>query len=242
MKNIIYFTTLLLIFASITFSQSSIDYQTGTGLTVQPGADISAGQVIINGTYSGGGTINGNQAYVLNLTTFIQGFYNSSSNNMISDTVIICLRNAVSPFAKVDSAKGVLTPNGAGSFIFFNISNGVNYYIVIRHRNSIETWSSLAITFSSGALTYDFTPTANKAYGNNQVQVDNSPIKFAIYSGDVNQDGVVDGTDAGLIDNAAFNFLVGYVPTDVDGNNFVDASDAAIADNNAFNFVTKITP
>jgi hypothetical protein len=242
MKNIICFTTLLFIFASITFSQSVIDYQTGTALTVQPGADISAGQVQINGTYTGGGTINGSIAYALNLTAFIQGFYNSSSNTMVSDTIIIYLRSAVSPYAKVDSAKSVLSNSGAGSFIFFNVTNATNYYVVIKHRNSIETWSSTVQAFLSAAMTYDFTPAANKAYGNNQAQIDSSPIKFGIYSGDVNQDGIVDIIDNGLIDNDSYNFITGYVRTDVNGDNAVDLSDAAIADNNGYNFVIVRRP
>ena len=85
-----------------------MDYQAGTGLTVQPGADVSADIININGTYSGGGTINGGPVYVLNLTAFIEGFYNSSSNTMVSDTIIIYLRKAVSPFAIIDSARSVL--------------------------------------------------------------------------------------------------------------------------------------
>ncbi|MDQ3019143.1 MAG: hypothetical protein M3R36_01020 [Bacteroidota bacterium] len=241
MKAIICFTTILLI-SSIAFSQSVLNYQSGTGVVIQPGADVCADQVVINGTFSGGGTICGSIAYSLNLTAFIQGFYNPSSNSMISDTVTIYLRNATTPFAKKDSAKSVLTASGTGSFIFFNITNGTNYYLVIRHRNSIETWSSSAIAFSAGTLTYDFTPAANKAFGSNQIQVDISPVRFAIYSGDVNQDGVVDLTDGSMIDNDASNFITGYVNTDVNGDNVVDLADATIADNNAFNFVGVIRP
>ena len=161
---------------------------------------------------------------------------------MISDTVTVYLRNANSPFAKIDSAKSVLAQNGEGSFIFFNVTNGTNYYIVLTHRNSIETWSIGGNAFVSGSLIYDFTSSANTAYGSNQIQVDNSPVRFAIYSGDVNQDGVVDGTDAALVDNDAYNFVTGYVATDVNGDYVVDGSDGAIMDNNAFNFVGKITP
>ncbi|MEO6694021.1 MAG: dockerin type I domain-containing protein, partial [Ignavibacteria bacterium] len=95
---------------------------------------------------------------------------------------------------------------------------------------------------ASGSLAYNFTPAANTAYGNNQIQVDISPARFAVYSGDVDQDGVVDATDASLVDNDALNFITGYVMTDVDGNNFVDASDASIVDNNALNFVALSRP
>jgi len=242
MKAIIYFSILMMLFASITFSQSTLDYQTGTGLIIQPGADVCADDVIINGTFSGGGTICGGTAYVLNLTAVIQGFYDASSNLMISDTVSVYLRNATSPFVKIDSAKSVLSPNGEGSFIFFNVTNGTNYYIVLTHRNSIETWSSSGNAFVSGSLIYNFRPAATTAYGSNEIRIDNDPVTYAIYSGDVNQDGNVEAADLALIDNDAFNFVTGYVSTDITGDGIVDASDGAIADNNAFNFVSVARP
>jgi len=242
MKKIIFFTILFLTFKSVTFSQSVLNYQTGTGVVVQPGADICADQVIINGTFSGGGTICGANAYVLNLTALIQGFYNPSFDIMISDTVKVYLRDASFPYALVDSSKNLLSSSGVGTFIFPNAVNATNYYIVLTHRNSIETWSGSGNAFVSGSLTYDFTTAANKAYGDNQIQVDNAPVKFAIYSGDVNQDGVVDGGDGAIIENEAFNFVTGYVNSDVNGDDVVDGSDGAIADNNSFNFIGKIIP
>lgn len=57
-----------------------------------------------------------------------------------------------------------------------------------------------------------------------------------------NQDGTVDATDVSAVDNAAANFLGGYVTTDLTGDNFVDGTDFAIADNNAANFVSLIRP
>ncbi len=242
MKTIICFTILLLINNSISFSQSVMNFQAGTSIEVQSGADISADQVIINGTFSGGGTINGSLVYFLNLNTFIEGFYNSASNTMVSDTLLVYLRNAASPYEIIDSARSVLTPNGIGSFTFFNISIGTNYYMVIKHRNSIETWSSSPVAFASGTLTYDFTSAASAAYGDNQVQVDDSPLRFAIFSGDVNQDGIVDAADLSLVDNDAFNSVSGYVSTDVNGDDFVDASDLSVVDNNAFNGVIVERP
>ncbi|MEO6694724.1 MAG: hypothetical protein ABIY50_08695, partial [Ignavibacteria bacterium] len=85
----------------------------------------------------------------------------------------------------------------------------------------------------------DFTSSAGSAFGSNQKFVKN---KWCIYSGDVNQDGIIDGADAALVDNAAFNFLTGYVSPDVNGDRIVDGSDALITDNNVANFVMKITP
>jgi len=91
-------------------------------------------------------------------------------------------------------------------------------------------------------LSYDFTPTANKAYGSNQVLVDASPVKFGIYSGDVNQEGNVDLTDLLLVYNDAGTFVTGYVKTDVNGDNITDLSDVIITSNNAGKFVVKEIP
>jgi len=154
----------------------------------------------------------------------------------------VYLRNISSPYSKVDSSEFKINSSGSGVFDFGNITNGTNYYIIINHRNSIETWSSGGNSFTAGTMTYSFITAANRAYGNNQIQVDNSPLRYAIYSGDVNQDEIVDGADAGIIDNDAFNFVTGYVNTDLTGDDLVDASDEAIVDNNTFNFVGVIKP
>ena len=91
-------------------------------------------------------------------------------------------------------------------------------------------------------MTYDFTSANTNAYEDNMIQVDASPVNFAIYSGDVNQDGVVDGSDEALLDNDASNFATGYLVTDLNGDEVIDGSDAAIADNNAANFVSVARP
>ncbi len=178
----------------------------------------------------------------INLTSFIEGFYNSVSNNMVSDSVRVYLKNISSPYNTIDSSKGKLSSSGTGAFLFSNAVNGTNYYLIIKHRNSIETWSSAGVAFSAGILSYDFTNALNKAYGNNMKQADASPVRFAFYSGDVNQDGTVDASDNSLVDNAASISQSGYVNTDVTGDDFVDAGDVSIVDNNAFNSVSIVRP
>ncbi|MDQ3019256.1 MAG: PKD domain-containing protein [Bacteroidota bacterium] len=183
-----------------------------------------------------------NSSSSLSLTAFIEGFYNPSSNTMVSDTATVYIRNSSAPYAIVDSSKGILNSSGSGSFYFSNTSNGTNYYIVVKHRNSIETWSNSGNAFTADTLRYNFSSSASSAFGSNQKQIDTSPVLFGIYSGDVNQEGIVDITDLSLIDNDAFEFTTGYVRTDLTGDNFVDLTDLAIADNNAFNFVSIIRP
>ena len=179
---------------------------------------------------------------VLNLTMLVQGFYNPATNTTVQDTVRVYIRNSTNPYAIVDSSTAVFSTTGQATVNFTNITNGVNYYIQVKHRNSLETWSKTAQAFTSGLLNYDFTTAATKAFGDNMKQVDSSPVEFAVYSGDVNKDGTVDATDLSLIDNDATAFAGGYIVTDLTGDDFVDGTDFSIADNNAANFVGVVRP
>ncbi|MBV6477583.1 MAG: hypothetical protein HGGPFJEG_00322 [Ignavibacteria bacterium] len=174
----------------------------------------------------------------------IQGLYDPVADEMLDDTVTVYLRNSISPFAKIDSSRKELYGPGTGQYFSFNnAQNNIPYYVEVKHRNALETWSADPVTFVNENSSIAFSVDAIYAFGNNEIQVDSSPYNvFAFFSGDVNQDGVIDATDAGAIDNDAFNFMTGYVNTDLTGDDVVDATDAAIADNNAFNFVGKVTP
>ena len=160
---------------------------------------------------------------------------------MRGDTITVQIRNFTSPYNVVETVNSFVNSNGEVLLTFLTVTQSVNYYIAVKHRNSIETWSSGAIQFSSNS-SYDFTSGTAQAYGNNQKQIDTSPPEYGIYSGDVNQNGVIDGTDVSLIDNDAFNFETGYINTDLNNTLTVDASDLAIVDNNAYNFVSVQRP
>ena len=176
---------------------------------------------------------------ILSLRSLMEGFYNSIANTIVSDTVKIFLRNITTPHEVVDSSKGILSSSGTGTFNFSKANNATEYYIVFKHRNSLETWSAAGNKFTVDISDYNFTTSSSQAYGNNLILIG---TKYCIYSGDVNQDGVIDGADQSFIDNDSFNFISGYVVTDVNGDNFVDASDLSITDNNSSNFVTIVRP
>ncbi len=178
----------------------------------------------------------------LNLTALIEGFYDNNSNLLISDTLRVYLRNYLSPYVIVDSAKGYLNSSGTGTFNFSKAVNGVNYYLQLKHRNSIETWSDSAKSFVNSNLNIDFTPSVSKAFGNNMIQVDISPVKYAVYNGDINQDAIIDLSDVLLVYNDASIFNTGYINTDVNGDNITDLSDVLITYNNSSNFVGVIRP
>ncbi len=176
---------------------------------------------------------------ILSLKTFVEGLYDVNSTNMIPDSATVILRQSTPPYTIAGSSSTILDNQGSGSFEFMNLSDGTPYYIVVMHRNSIETWSAQPQTFTTGYLQYDFSTSATQAYGGNLEQ---TGFVWAVYSGDVNQDGAVDATDVSMIDNDASNFVSGRTITDLTGDEFVDGSDFSISDNNASNYVSMIRP
>lgn len=182
---------------------------------------------------------------VYNIKATIEGYYNSSSNLMsMKDSVKVYLRKNTTPFAIVDSAKTTLDSAAMTMTCVFNNSASGNYYLELKHRNTIETWSkSGGESFVCGTvMNYDFTNSINKAYGNNLKQTDTSPVNFSIFSGDVNQNGNIDLSDMLLVYNAGASFSTGYKVTDVTGDYIIDLSDLLITHNNSAAFVSIITP
>ena len=74
------------------------------------------------------------------------------------------------------------------------------------------------------------------------INVDASPVKYAVYSGDVNNDGTIDLNDVLSVYNGASVFSTGYVVNDVNGDNIVDLNDILITYNNSAAFVAVARP
>lgn len=175
----------------------------------------------------------------LDLNLLIEGLYNPEINVMTADSVTVYLKSGIAPFETVDSVKDLINNNGSGSFIFANAADSTEYYIVIKHRNTIETWSAVTMSFNQSQMSYDFTVSDSAAYGNNQIL---KGSRYCIYSGDVNKDGAVDAEDTGQIGNSAYQYQSGYKDEDLNGDLVIDATDNVIADNNVGSFISVITP
>ncbi|MBL8006561.1 MAG: hypothetical protein JNJ56_03460 [Ignavibacteria bacterium] len=175
----------------------------------------------------------------LNIKIIPQGFYNTLNSKLNkSDTVRIYLRESVSPFRIADSSKAVIdSVTFQGTFRFF--VNPGSYYIVLNHRNSIETWSNLPFYIDETNYTYDFTTSYSQAYGNNLFF---NGSRYCIFGGDVNQDETVDASDLSSTENDAYISAAGYLKTDITGDNYTDASDVSIVENNAVSNVSSVSP
>lgn len=164
----------------------------------------------------------------------VEGLYYPLFNQMSrKDSLKVYLCESTAPFVKRDSAYSIIDSLSLiGLFKFFNASPG-NYYLVTNHFQSVETWSRAGgeqLTNNGMFANYDFTSSASKAYGNN---LKFKGRKYCIISGDVSQDGFIDGSDFLVIDNDAYNFASErFLPSDLNGDGFADALDMQIGDNN----------
>jgi photosystem II stability/assembly factor-like uncharacterized protein len=194
----------------------------------------------------------GSPTTVVSAKFFIEGYYNIATHNMrpvlvnqevgVSttdvDEVTFELRHATT-FALIASTTAILKTNGIATGTFNSAING-SYYLVIKHRNAVQTWSATAITISSSTPMYDFSNLASKAYGLNMVQVETGV--WAFYSGDLNQDTNIDNADFSLWEADANAALFGYFASDLNGDSNVDNADFSIWEMNSNNSRYAITP
>jgi hypothetical protein len=187
----------------------------------------------------------------VNLTCFLEGLYNPSTNEMIkaqdesgdkfpgtvADKIQIRLARPEYPFSTYYTVNDIdLNQDGSCTV---TIPRAGDYYLVIKNRNSIETWSSAPVSLLPETVSYDFSASSSQAYGDNMKDVSG---KWAIWSGDVNQDGIVDAGDMNPVDNATTAITFGYVAEDVNGDGIVDAGDMNIVDNNTTAIIMAIVP
>jgi len=219
-------------------------------------------------TYTASGTYTGNEVNceiqvlnltitpvltgILNLKVYLEGYYISggqmrsalvnsgvSSNISISDTIKIQLRSHSSPNTVVLSTDILLSTNGNASLSIPENLLGGNYYLAVYHRNSLETWSTNPILLTMNT-SYDFTLSNSQSFGNVSKQVE--PGVWALYSGDQNQDGVINPLDLSAVASEASIFTFGYIKTDLTGDGAIDGFDLGLADNNSSSAIVSIHP
>ncbi len=187
----------------------------------------------------------------LSLKLFLQGYYiNGGSMQPVlinqgiasganeTDTLEISLHDPET-FTKLESIKTLLLTDGS-VLANFTQPEG-SYYISVKHRNSIQTWSANPVECTASTVLYDFSASVSMAMGDNQAMVEAGV--FAFYTGDINQDDFIDGNDFPAFDTDSFNGVAfEYVATDLNGDGFVDGNDFPVFDNNSFNGITSIHP
>jgi hypothetical protein len=187
----------------------------------------------------------------LNLTIFLEGLFDPSANQMrkaqdengdkfpgtVADKIQIRLARTTNPYSVYYSVNDVdLNQDGTCSA---TIPRTGYFYLVVNHRNSIETWSSEPVSLLTDPVSYDFTSAAFQAYGDNLVEISGT---WVIYGADVNQDGLVDSSDMLYVETGSDEFATGYLNADVNGDGLVDSSDMLLVEKNSDFFISSAHP
>ncbi len=157
------------------------------------------------------------------------------------DTVTVMLRGTTAPNAVIEAVKVVYDSlTGSVTVPYTLAENGSSYYIFVKHRSSISTWSAAPVACASNALVYDFTTAISQAFMNNMKMVSG---KASFFTGEVDGNGVVGLTDITSVFNDNVNFVTGnYVVNDLDYNGVVNGIDVIYVANNNVLFVTQKNP
>ncbi|MBK7173565.1 MAG: CehA/McbA family metallohydrolase [Bacteroidales bacterium] len=190
---------------------------------------------------------------MLNLGLLLQGLYleagqmrpasDASGNPFfgqgIADKIIVELHETGDYSSIVYSSEpSNLLIDGSAVVLIPEIYGG-NYFVTVKHRNSITVVSAQPLSFAVSAVELDFRLEGTAFMDNMQVLPEGERLMFA---GDINQDGVVDMNDVNLIEYEAGIFLSGYRPTDINGDGCIDSSDLIRVDNNARSNVSAVFP
>jgi hypothetical protein len=156
------------------------------------------------------------------------------------DTITIELRKNDAGKTLESSMKKIVDINGNVSISFPASAFGKSYYVVIKHRHSMETWSNLPILFNSISLSYSFTDLATKAFGGNLSNLNDG--NFALYSGDTDQNGNINLNDLASIEQRLVLFTSGYNSFDLNGDYVVESTDQSIMENNSLLNISVLRP
>ncbi|MBL7753635.1 MAG: hypothetical protein JNM44_04090 [Chitinophagaceae bacterium] len=189
---------------------------------------------------------------LLYVKCYLQGFYEGNGkmspvltqSGFISplgftDTVTIELHETSSGLPLSASFKGILHRNGEITCHVPLSELGSSRYLVVKHRNHLETWSANPVVITN-LMVYNFSQDASQAAGNNQIELESGT--YGIYTGDINQDGVVDGLDYNDWETDNNNFGAGYLVTDLNGDGIVDGLDFLLWEVNNNGFVGAMVP
>ena len=191
---------------------------------------------------------------ILNLKAFIEGYYigggqmqsllfnfdpgNHGANDC--DSIAVDIHNASAPYNIVATSFAILQTDGNGICKLPSSLLGGSFYIGLRHRSCIETWSMLPVLMMQNTG-YQFSTAASMAYGDNLVEtIDN--MGWAMYSGDITHDGAIDALDYVDLDPSIQAGAGGYDIGDLNGDLAVDALDYVIMDPNIQAGIGRITP
>jgi len=229
---------------------------TTTGGALQT-VDLATGVATQIGMFQGNSEMDAvaipySSAKTLNLSqTFLEGLYAGEGTMFPSyncdglqyqadtaDMISVELHNSLDYWTIEYTAPAALMTNGTATLAIPS-DKSYWYWLTIKSRSSVETTSAATVDFSGAVINYVYNPNTQSYGPNMAVFIDGTA---AFYTGDENQDGLVDGGDLSDIGNLADYAACGYVPQDLNGDGLLDGSDLSMCGNNADFAIGLVTP
>jgi hypothetical protein len=195
----------------------------------------------------------------LDLNVLIDGYYINQSNpplmvparytNLVetgssspglstdADMIQVELRKPSSLEVVSYTTNAMLNTNGTVTCNFPKSALVDSYYIVVKHRSCLPLWSANPISFTIYSE-YNFIENVSNAYGIVSPPVLNqvAPGVFALFSGELNDDGYIDGMDYATFETDLYSSSYGglfLLDGDFNGDSYVDATDYSKYDYNS---------
>jgi len=204
---------------SVNGCQSTSTAQTTVNTCVVPGLNLSV-KVLLEGAQNGLSPLMHTKLRQDNLIPINQPYNTAPWNyagtesvasvsafpsNMV-DWVLVELREGT-PSATgakgttiIEMQAGILLENGnivgtdgVSDLVFNSLSLGIDYHVLIRHRNHLDIISNSTVTASTN-MVYDFTSSVATAFGGQQLKLMPNGL-YAMYAADYTIDGVIQITD-----------------------------------------------
>jgi Reeler domain len=192
----------------------------------------------------------------INLTAFIQGYYvpgssppamvparydnllaagstNAGNPTDVATMTVEFWSNATTmPY----TVTAILQSNGQLVFTLPPGAIGNSYWISLRSANALQVWTASSVPITS-TTSFNFSNALGliAADGSTPPLITLAPNLYGLYSGDINQDGFIDGGDYSIFELDVITSGNGSysLPGDLNGDTFVDGTDYPIFEGNA---------
>lgn len=224
------------------------NYQPSMSYTVSPGLSLNSSSFLANANTPY--TVVVQDAYGCSLSTtttistcamnhflmklWIEGLYEiggemkplqyllgMSPNPTDVDLITLKLHEPTPPYTLLLSTNAMLQKDGTVLFYFPTIISGL-YYVEISYKNSLSVWTTTPLSLCNNTL-LDLTQSANSVIGS--VEKEMELDTYALVSGDIDQNHVIDMFDSLLLIADIDSGSTGYDTTDLNGDGAVDAFD-----------------
>lgn len=224
------------------------NYQPGMSYTITPGVTLNSSSfmanantsytVVVQDTYgcsvSTTTTVTSCEMDHVMMKVWIEGLYEMggemkplqyllgmSLNPTDVDLITLKLHEPTTPYTLLLSTSAMLQKDGSVLFYFPSMSSGL-YYVEICYKNTLAVWTSTPVTLCNNAF-LDLTQNATSVMGSVEKEMEFN--NYALVSGDIDQNHVIDWFDSLLLITDIESGSSGYYSTDLNGDGVVDAFD-----------------